>query len=529
MLFLGAAGLVLLMACVNIANLLLAQAAHRRRELAIRGVLGADRGRMIRQLATESFVLAGVGAVLGLMLAAWGLSTFQSLRPDALPPGSSLALDGRIVAFAVLLALGTAVVFGLAPALGASRVALRERLHAATQSTPAARRLRGALVVAELALAMVLLIGAGLLIKSFMALLEVDRGYRTENVLALSVQAWDYYPDRAQRTLFVQDTLQRIANLPGVLAAGVSSSLPLADPIGTERATFSIEGRPPPSGGLPTAEGAIVTESYFRILDIPLRAGRLLTRDDDADAPRVVLINEAMARRYWRDGDPIGAHMTLAFGAAPVMVEVVGVVADTRDALHEEPRPSFFVPYAQNPTGALYFIVRSAGEPTALVRSVQNEIWAMNPAMPIASVTTLDGLFDDSLADRRFALMLLVTFAATALTLAAVGTYGVLSYESGRRSHEIGVRMALGSDAVRVVGLVVGAGVKLGLIGIGVGTVVALVTSRLLSRYLYEVQPFDTATFIGIALLLVAVTALASWLPARRAARVDPVQALRQE
>jgi putative ABC transport system permease protein len=529
MLFLGAAGLVLLIACVNLANLLLAQAAQRRRELAIRGVLGADRARMVRQLATESFVLAGMGAVVGVMLAAWGLNTFESLRPDTLPPGSSLALDGRIVAFAVLLALGTAVLFGLAPALGASRTALRDRLHAATQSAPAARRFRSALVVAELALAMVLLIGAGLLVKSFVALLEVDRGYRTENVLALSVQAWDYYPDRAQRTLFVQDTLQRIANVPGVLAAGVSSSLPLADQIGTERATFSIEGRPPPSAGLPTADGAIVTESYFRILDIPLRSGRLPTPDDDADAPRVVLINESMARRYWPGEDPIGARMTLAFGAAPAAVEVVGVVGDTRDAVQEEPRPSFFVPYAQQPTGAMYFIVRAAGDPAALVRSVQSEIWATNSAMPFGSVTTLDGALDASLADRRFALWLLGAFAATALVLAAVGTYGVLSYESGRRSHEIGVRMALGSDARRVVGLVVGTGVKLGLVGIAIGTAVALVTSQLLARYLYEVQPFDSATFAGIALLLVAVTTIASWLPARRAARVDPVSALRTE
>jgi putative ABC transport system permease protein len=529
LLFLGAAGLVLLIACVNVANLLLAQGAQRRRELAIRGVLGAGRGRMVRQLATESFVLAGMGASLGLMLAAWGLNAFESLRPDTLPPGSSLALDGRIMAFAVLLALGTAVLFGLAPALGASRVALRERLHTATQSTPAARRFRGALVVAELALAMVLLIGAGLLVKSFVALLEVDRGYRVENVLALAVQAWDYYPDGARRTLFVEDTLERISNLPGVLAAGASSSLPLAQQIGTETATFTIEGRPPPSGGLPSADGSIVTESYFRILDIPLRAGRLLTPDDDADAPRVVLINESMARRHWPGEDPIGARMTLAFAAAPATVEVVGVVADTRDALDEEPRPSFFVPYAQNPTGALYFIVRAAGDPAALVRSVQNEIWAMNSAMPIASVTTLDGLFDASLADRRFALWLLGAFAATALVLAAVGTYGVLSYESGRRSHEIGVRIALGSDAGRVVGLVVATGVKLGLVGIALGTAAALVTSRLLSRYLYDVQPFDAATFIGIALLLVGVTALASWLPARRAARVDPIAALRTE
>jgi predicted permease len=529
MLFLGAAGLVLLIACVNIANLLLAQAAQRRRELAIRGVLGADRGRMVRQLATESVVLAGIGAALGVMLAAWGLNTFESLRPDTLPPGSSLALDGRIVAFAVLLAIGTAILFGLAPALGASRAALRDRLHAATQSAPAARRFRGALVVAELALAMVLLIGAGLLVKSFVALLEVDRGYRTENVLALSVQAWDYYPDRAQRTQFVADTLERIASLPGVLAAGVASSLPLADQIGTERATFSIEGRPPPSGGLPTADGAIVTESYFRVLDIPLRGGRLLTRDDDGDAPRVVLINESMARRYWPGEDPVGARLAVAFGAAPVTVEVVGVVADTRDALDEDPRPSFFVPYAQNPTGAMYFIVRAAGDPAALVRSVQNEIWATNSAMPFGSVTTLDGAFDASLADRQFALWLLSAFAATALVLAAVGTYGVLSYESGRRSHEIGVRIALGSNAGRVVGLVVGTGVKLGLVGIAIGTAASLVTSRFLSRYLYGVQPFDSATFIGIALLLVAVTAIASWLPARRAARVDPVTALRTE
>jgi putative ABC transport system permease protein len=529
LLFLGAVGLVLLIACVNVANLLLARAAARQREFAIRSVLGADRRRVIRQLVTESLVLAGLGGSLGLGLGAAGLATFQTLTPTTLPGGATPGIDGGVVLFTCALTLGSAFLFGLMPALQAARSDLRVRLHAGARDGPAAKRFRAALVVAELALAMVLLISAGLLVRSFAALLTVDRGYRTD-VLALTVQAWRHYPEPFQREQFVEQTLERVATLPGVLAAGATSSLPLAETIGGEQALFSITGRPLIGGELLAAHGAIVAGDYFETLGIALQSGRIFERTDDAGAPRVVVINEAAARRYWPGEDPIGTSIMLGFNARPAPAEVIGVVANVRHGgLDEDPQPGVFVPHAQVPTGALHFTVRTAGDPAPLVRAIQEEIWVMNPAMPFAGVTTLDTLLENSLGGRRLTLLLLSVFAASALALAVIGTYGVLSYESTRRSHEIGVRMALGAQPARVMRLVVGEGLRLAAIGIGIGAVLAFVVTRYLSRFLFGVSALDPLTFVGIALLLLAATALASYMPAFRAARVNPMVSVRAE
>ena len=529
-LFFGAVGLVLLIVCVNVANLLLARAAHRRHEFAIRSAIGADRGRMIRQAVTESAVLGLLGGACGLLLAAWGLAIFLPLGAASVPHAAVPALDGRALAFAAAVAIASTVLFGLAPALQVGRsVELRQRLHgAASSSGRATRRFRSALVVTELALAMVLLVSAALLVRSFTEVLDVDRGYRTDNVLALTVQTWQYYPGPAQRRAFVEQTLGRIAALPGVVAAGVTSSLPLAEGIGADTATFSIFGRPAPdSRSLSAALTAVVTNGYFRALDIPLRLGRLFEPTDDADAPPVVLVNEAMARRYWPGETPVGARVTLAFSGPPTEVEVIGVIGDVRDDLQQDPRPSFYLPYPQRPYGAFHFTVRTSGDPTRLARAVQDEIWAMNPAMPFAQVTTLDGLFDDSLRERRSTLLIVLVFSVTALALASVGAYGLVSNESSRRSQEIGIRVAVGADRHRVLALVVGDGLKLAVYGIVVGAALALAAARALSGFLFGISPFDPLTFIVIALLLLAVTALASLLPAWRASRADPAVVLR--
>jgi len=528
-LFLGAVGLVLLIACVNIANLLLARAAQRQQEFAIRATIGADRRRILKQTITESLLLGVLGGACGLAIAALGLAVFEPVPVASVPHAPAPGLDARAFLFASALALGSALLFGLVPALQIARNAgLRGRLQGGTSSTPAARRFRGALVVAELALAMVLLVGAALLLRSFAAVLDVDRGYRTDNVLAMSVQAWEYYPEPAQRRLFVEQTLARIEELPGVAAAGVTSSLPLAEDIGGDTATFTIVGRPEAdAGGSLGAHAAAVTAGYFRTLGIPLRAGRLFAPTDDADSPRVVVVNEAMARRYWPGEDPVGEHIVLSFNAGPTEAEVVGVVGDVRDALQADPQPSIFVPHAQQPTGSLYFTVHAAGDPTTLVRAVQEEIWAMNPAMPFARVTTLDGLFDESLRDRRSMLLLVGAFSVTALALAAVGAYGLVSHETSRRSHEIGIRVAIGASRRRVLALVVGDGLRLALLGIGVGGALAVAAARALQGFLFGVSAFDPVTFVVIALLMLAVTVLASLMPAWRAARADPVVALR--
>jgi putative ABC transport system permease protein len=531
LLLLAAVGAVLLIACVNIASLLLARAADRRRELAVRSACGASRARVVRQLVTESLMLAILGGAGGILLAAWGIRALGALRPDDLPHVADLAIDARVLVFASLLAVGTALVFGLVPALHAARTGLNASLHATPRmATPADRRVKQGLVVAELALATVLLISAGLLVRSLIALLDVERGYRTANVAAVTVQAWGYYPDLNQRESFVDEAVERIAALPGVSAVGVGSALPLASDIGGNTTPFAIEGSTLPQGDdLPVARVAIVTAGYFDALGIPLLEGRSVEASDDDDAPRVILINQAMARRYWGVEDPLGARVEVGALGPRWTAEVVGVVGDTRQTLQDEAPPSVFIPYGQARTGALHFVVRAAGDPNAMIQTIRRTLASINPAMPIAGSTTLDGLLDDALRERRVTMSLLLAFSLTALGLAAIGTYGVLSYDATRRSQEIGIRVALGARSTSIVRLVVGEGVKFALIGIAAGAVIALAVTRLLSRFLFGVAPFDPATFAAIAVVLLGVTMLASYLPARRAARVGPMMALRAE
>jgi predicted permease len=531
LLLLAAVGAVLLIACVNVASLLLARAADRRREFAVRSACGATRARLVRQLVTESVVLALLGGGAGVLFAAWGIRALGALRPDNLPHVADLAVDGRVLAFASLLAVGTALAFGLAPAVQMARAAISARLHATPRmATPAGRRLKQGLVVAELALATVLLISAGLLVRSLVALLDVERGYRTDNVAAVTVQAWRYYPDLTQRELFVAEAVERIAALPGVSAAGIGSALPLAAEIGANTTPFAIEGLTLPQGDdLPVARATVVTSGYFGALGIPLIAGRPVRAGDDQDAPRVILINEAMARRYFGAENPLGARVAIGFLGERWTAEVVGVVGDARQTLQDEAPASVFIPYGQARTGALHFVVRAPGDPNETIRAIRRTLASINPAMPIAGSTTLDGLLDDALRERRVTMSLLLAFSLAALGLAAIGTYGVLSYDATRRSQEIGIRVALGAGRTSIVRLVVGEGVKFALIGIAAGAVIALAVTRVLSRFLFGVAPFDPATFVAIAVVLLAVTVLASYLPARRAARVGPMMALRAE
>ncbi len=531
LLLFAAVGLVLLIACANVANLLMARAARRERELAVRTALGATRGRLLGQLATESLVLAALGSLGGLFLAWMGIAALQTLSPAGIPRLETLAIDLRVVTFAIVLAGGTALLFGLAPALHASRTDLRRRIGAGVSASPQARRFRSGLVVAELALATVLLIGAGLLGRSFAAVLDVDRGYASERVLALSVQTWQYYPTGPNRAAFVAETVERVARLPGVEAAGVTSSLPLTAGIGPEQATYVVHGASASlDGDEHTTLAAVVTDGYFDALRIPLRSGRRFTPEDRADAVPVALVDETFAWRLWPGEEALGRRLTVRFAGPPRDVEIVGVVGTVRHRdLEEDPRPIVYLSHAQFPTGALHFTVRTTADPLSVVGAAQDEIWVMNPTMPISAVTTLDALVADAVRERRFGLVLLFAFAGCALVLAAVGTYGLLSYEAGRRSGEIGLRIALGAGEGRVIRMVVGQGLAFGVAGVLLGAALTFPFTRGLSAYLFGVGAADPLTTVVVGALLVGVAALASYLPARRAANVDPMVALRTE
>ncbi|MFN2398636.1 MAG: ADOP family duplicated permease [Gemmatimonadaceae bacterium] len=531
-----AVAFVLLIACANVASLLLARTLRRQHELAVRAALGAGRSRIVRQLLTESLLIAAAGGIAGVLLANWLLGAIRALAPATLPRVDELSVSPAVLAFGLVVTITTAVLFGVLPALHAASADARAGLIAGTRSATAGRarrRLQSGLVIAELALALVLLVGAGLLVRSFVALLQVDRGFDSRNVLAVTVWSWGYYPTPPQRANFVREMQERLAAIPGVRAAGMTSSLPFAESIGAEEAGFEIEGRP--SAGpeqIPTVHAAAVTSGYFATLGIALRDGRLFAETDGLNSAPVVVVNETLVRRYWTDQNPIGKRIILGFAAAPVTREIIGIVSDVRHAgLQEAPRPTVFVPHSQAPTGANTFVLRTAADPRegSAVDAVRRAFRTTNAAMAIGAVTTLDELLANSLAERRFNLALLGGFAGVALLLAAVGIYGVMSQVTNERTHEMGVRLALGATTGDVLRMVLREGGALALAGTGIGVASALVLTGVLRTMLFEITPADPVTYAGGVALLLGVALFACYLPARRATRIDPVTALRGE
>ncbi len=483
-------------------------------------------------------LLAALGCGGGLLLAIWGVDFIVAFNPGDIPRIDQVRLDGLTLAFVAIIGFLTTLIFGLAPALQLSKPDLQSCLKETGQTITASKarhRLRNTLVVTQIALAFVLLVGAGLVLRSFVSLLRVDPGFAADKVVAIQAFIWDRYNKPEQRQAYTKETLEKIESLPGVEAAGVTTAIPLLESSQTSSLPFAVEGRPPEQTGQePVAQFTIASPNYFSAIGARLLKGRLFNQFDDKDSTRVALINDTMAKRNWPGEDPVGAKFTLKRGGRDARggttLEVVGVVSDQRqDGLEKTPREEFFVPYAQSPSGSTIFVVRTRSDPNALLQALKARIWESNSTQPFYAVTTMDQLVSNSLKARRFNLMLLGALAVLALTLASVGIYGVISFTTGQRTHEIGVRMALGAQTRDILRLVVGEGMALTLLGIGIGAVASFAVMRSLSSLLFNISPTDPLTFVFIAVLLAGVALLACLFPARRATKVDPLVALRYE
>lgn len=525
---LGTVALVLLVACANLANLLLARASAREREMAVRTALGASHGRIVRQLLTESLLLSLMGGALGLLVAVAGVRGLMTLSAGTIPRPEAVGVDGRAAAFALLLSLVTAVLFGMVPAVRVARTATAETLRDGGRGGSERRggTTRAVLVLAQTAAAMVLLVGAGLLVNSFYRLVNVDPGFRSGNVLMASLDIIEKYETAEERNAYRDEIIRRVSEIPGVVAVGAAKTQPLRG--GGDSYAFAIPGRGGPDAVMSPGSGTmIVSPGYFDALRIPLLRGRVFERADDLPgSPRVLVINEAAARRYWPGADPVGQTVTLE----AVPLTVVGVVGDVRnEGLASAPEPAVYFPYGIAPRRSTQLFIRTAGTPEAVAPAVRQAIHAVDPQQPIAEVRTLRSVLSETVAQPRFFTLLLSVFGAVAVFLAALGLYGVVAYTVTRRTTEIGIRMALGARAGDVVGMVVRRSAWPTVGGIVAGTFAAVLLSRLMSTMLYEVRPGDPATFAGAALLLALVAGLASWLPARRAARIEPGSALRAD
>ena len=532
LILLGAVMLVLLIACANVANLQLARASYRQREIAVRTALGASRFRIVRQLLTESVLLSIVSGAVGLALSVWLTRLLVSISPPNSPRFEEIGMDFRVFVFAFVVAFLTGVVFGLVPAIQTSKIDLNETLKESGRSGSQARRNRigSALMVSEIALSFMLLVGAGLLIKSFIRLREVNPGFNPSNMLTMrvSLPAGKYQQGEPRVQVFGQ-VVERISGLPGVASAGAVSQLPLRGDTFNLGRGYLREGDPQTSEAAGNANFLTVTPTYFDTMQTPVKAGRAFTERDTNDAPKVMIVNETMARKLWPGESPVGRKIWVWYDEK-FFREIVGVVGDTRLSLDAEAESQMYVPLAQDSGwSTLSFVVRTNGEPAALTGAVRNEIRAVDKGVLIYNVKTLDDVVAIAAAPRRTPMLLLSSFAGVAMLLAMLGIYGVTAYYVTQRTHEIGVRMALGARMSDVLMLVLSRGVIFALIGIAIGIAGAFGLTRYLTTLLFGVQPIDVMTFLSVAAILMIVALLACVIPARKAAKVDPLVALRYE
>ena len=528
----SAAALVLLIGCVNIANLILARASVSQREFAIRATLGAGRGRLLRRSLAESFTLVVLGGGLGLILAVVGVDVLKRLLPPELPRVQEIGIDATVLGFTALASVLAGVFFGLYPALRAMRLRLVETLHDSGRggrAGRAARRLLDSMVAGQVAIALVLLLSAGLMIRSFSRLLQVEPGFRTEDVLvAILSLPENEFPDRASQVQFWGELVDRAAGLPGVEVAGATSGLPMSLLGSDFDLPISILGREAPSlAEQPRAGYRAVVPGYFEAMGMPLLRGRLLDRFDREEGRPVMVINESAERLLFPLEDPLGQILGVPMAGS---IEIVGVVGDVRhNGLDAPPAPELFVAFENFPVRDMHLVVHSQRDGAELAQAVRGEISGLAPALPVTRIATMGELVSDSLAQPRFNMALLLSFALCALMLATVGIYGVTSYSVAQRTGEIGLRMALGSDASRTLRLVVGQTMVYVLAGGALGTVAALFASRLLRGLLYEVSPLDAPTLVGVVSVLLVAAACAAYVPGRRATRIDPIVALTGE
>ena len=529
---LGAVGFVLMIACSNVANLFLTRAAGRQKEIALRVALGASRTRLTMQLLTESVLLALVGGTVGTLLALWGIRLLIAVSPANLPRSEAISLDARVLGFTLLITVLTGIVFGLVPALRSSKLS-RAGLLREGAGTPSVgnSRLRQILIVSEVAIALVLLIGAGLMIRSFIRLVNENPGLDPEGVLTVEVSLpRSRYAGPQQAEIF-QQIIERLRSTPGVQAAAATYPLPLSG--AEEGAGFIIEGRPRPAPGEVISAGPRwVSSDYFKAIGISLLEGRAISDTDSATSPRVLIVNEAFVRRFFPEEEPLGRRVAFerTSDGGPNWREIVGVVSDVRhSALDSNPKPEMYFPFSQRPSPFMTLVVRTSGDPMQMVAAVRSQVRAIDEAQPISNIRTMEQLLDNSISQRRFNMLVITLFGGASLALAAVGIYGVMAYSVSQRTREIGIRMALGARASAVLKLIIAQGMMLVSIGTAIGLIASFALTRVLATLLYGVSTTDPVTFLVISLLLICVAFLACYIPARRATRVEPMIALRDE
>jgi putative ABC transport system permease protein len=525
----GASLLVLLIACANVAGMLLSRAVSRRHELAVRSALGAGRTRLVRQMMTESLVFALCGGIVGLALAVWGTRALVASAADRLPAASQVVVDGTVLATALVVTVACGIVFGLVPALAASRgvhLALKDAGRGSSGGV-SRHRLRTALVTGQLALAVVLLVGAGLLMRSLVRLQRADLGYSIDSALTFEIGLIGARYDKPEaQDAFFDALYQRLGALPGVVAVGGSGNIPMR---GGAMASLAIDGRPQPEGKLPEVGYQPVSDDLFKAMGVPLERGRTFGPGDRNDSPPVVILSESLARAFWPNGDPIGARVRLGPNPNDPWNTVVGVVGDVRMGAAGDSRPTAYVSARQDHWGGMAIVVRTTVDPMSLLPAVRREVRALDPTIPVAQPHSMKQVQSMVLTDRRLPMQLMSVFALVALVLAAVGVYGVMAYSVAARTREIGVRVALGAQPGQVFGMVLRQGMRAATLGLIAGLLGAAALGRVLTSLLYGVRPTDAATFGGVAAVLLAVVLTACLVPARRAVRVDPLEALRSE